>query len=151
MSAEPDDSTAAVAIQSTRNVMAFDSGIIDPRSPRTLVRRDALLDRFTEDVAGTRGVDVRMLEPLTAVTVRTRNSTYELIANGGTSMIVRGGRFFPDATRARLEGSGFGGTMLKMAWIAVGLRMEIFANGQRIITSPVRDITVEPSTTATTH
>jgi hypothetical protein len=29
--------------------------------------------------------------------------------------------------------------------------MEIFANGQRIITSPVRDITFEPSTASTTH
>jgi hypothetical protein len=131
--------------------MPCDSAIINPRSARTPVRRDAILDRFTEDVTGTRGIDVRELEPLTTVLVRTRNSHYRLVVAGSTSVIVQGGRFYPDATRARLDGSGFGGTMLKMAWIAVGLQMEIFANGQRVITSPVREITFEPSTASTTH
>ena len=56
---------------------------------------------------------------------------------------MQGGQFFPDPTPGRIDGSGFGGSFLKVVWIGIGLRMEIFADGQRIITSPVRDISVE--------
>ena len=69
-----------------------------------------------------------------------------MIVSRDTSAIVQGGRFFPDATPGRIDGSGFGGSFLKVGWIGIGLRMEIFADGQRIITSPVRDISVERCT-----
>src|SRR5207302_7725984 len=97
-----------------------ESGILNTPA---LVARSAILDRFTEDVAASRGLDLLALEPMTAITVRTRNSIYRFVTGGGTSVIVQGGRFFPDATRARLDGSGFGGSFLKMAWIGVGMRM----------------------------
>ena len=35
--------------------------------------------------------------------------------------------------------------------VRIGLRMEIFAGDQRIVTSPVRDISIEPRALATTH
>jgi len=44
-------------------------------------------------------------------------------------------------TTAHLNGSSAGGSLLKVAWIGVGLCMEISARGQRIVTSPVRAIT----------
>jgi hypothetical protein len=52
--------------------------------------------------------------------------------------------------RARLDGSSFGGALLKVAWLGVGLRMEICCNGQRIVTSPVRSFEIQPEA-ATTH
>lgn len=58
-------------------------------------------------------------------------------------MLVQGGQFFPQATAAHLSGSGFGGSMLKLAWVGVGLRMEICQDGQRLVTSSVRAIKVE--------
>ena len=66
----------------------------------------------------------------------------------GTTVLVQGGRRFPDITAGQLTGSGLGGSLLKLAWIGVGLRIEICAGGRRIATSPVREITTErkPST-----
>ena len=61
------------------------------------------------------------------------------------SVRVEGGRYFPQLTEGRLNGSGFGGSVLKVAWIGVGLRMEIYSHGRRIITSPVRAIEIEPA------
>ena len=101
------------------------------------------IDGFTEAVACTHGISLQDLDPLTTLLIRTRNSTYRVIVSSGTSVIVQGGQFFPDATPARIDGSGFGGSLLKTAWIGVGFRMEIFANGERIITTPVRDVTIE--------
>jgi hypothetical protein len=74
-----------------------------------------------------------------------------MIVSRDTSAIVQGGRFFPDATPGRIDGSGFGGSFLKVGWIGIGLRMEIFADGQRIITSPVRDISLERCTSPLLH
>jgi len=51
----------------------------------------------------------------------------------------------------RMDGSGFGGSLLKVGWIGIGLRMEILAGDQRIVTSPVRDISIEPRTSTTAH
>jgi len=44
---------------------------------------------------------------------------------------------------ATVSGSTFGGCMLKLGWLGVGLRMEIYANGQRTVTSPVQSLRVE--------
>jgi hypothetical protein len=52
----------------------------------------------------------------------------------------RGGQFFPELTPARLNGATLCGSFCKMGGIYVGFRMEINANGQRIITTPVEYI-----------
>jgi hypothetical protein len=119
------------------------STIIHVPRPATRVPRAATLDGFVGEVADAPGICLHDLDPLTTLLVRTRNSTYRVIVSHGTSVLVQGGQFFPDPTEARIDGSGFGGSLLKTAWIGVGFRMEIFANGERIITTPVRDVTIE--------
>ena len=109
------------------------------------------IDVFTDAVTRAPGLSFRDVDPLTTLIVRTRNSCYRIVTSSDGSVIVQGGSFFPDATPARIEGSGFGGSLLKVAWIGIGLRMEIVANGQRIITSPVRDISIESRASALLH
>ena len=104
-----------------------------------------------DELTGAPGIHLREVEPLTTIVVQTHNSRYRIVITSGTSAIVQGGRFFPDPTPARIDGSGFGGSVLKTAWIGVGLKMEIFANDQRIITSPVLDVTVERRTSVSIH
>ena len=128
-----------------------DSSTIQLRIDATLVPRQATLDGIVDVVGDTRGIHLRELEPLTTVVVQTHNSRYRLVMTGGTSAIVQGGKFFADPTPARIDGSGFGGSVLKTAWIGVGLRMEIFANDQRIITSPVLDVRLEQRPAASVH
>lgn len=109
------------------------------------------IEGFTDALSRADGLSFRDVDPLTTLIVRTRNSHYRIVTSGDGSVIVQGGSFFPDPTPARLEGSGFGGSLLKVAWIGIGLRMEIVANGQRIITSPVRDISIESRGSALLH
>jgi hypothetical protein len=127
-----------------------DASAIIERDTR-LVPQVATLDGFVDGVSGTRGVNLRQLDPLTTLRVQTLNSQYRIVITSDTSAIVQGGRFFPDPTPARIDGSGFGGTVLKVAWIGVGLKMEIFANDQRIITSPVRDIAIDERVSPLLH
>ena len=109
----------------------------------TLVARTATLDGFVDTATTADGVCVRDLEPLTTLLVRTCNSRYRITISRNAAIFVQGGQFFPETTNARLEGSSAGGSFLKVAWIGIGLRMEISAGGQRIVTSPVRAITRE--------
>ena len=88
------------------------------------------------------GLRITDLLPLDRLVVQTLNSTYEIVVMtpGSADIAVRGGAFFPALTRARLAGSSLGGSFLKLHSIHVGFRLEIVADGQPIITSPVQTI-----------
>lgn len=122
---------------------AQDSAVVEGNPSAVLIPRDATLDGFVQTASNTDGVDLRELEPLTTLIVRTCNTRYRIIVSRNTDVLVQGGRFFPEVTEAHLDGSSAGGSFLKVAWICVGLRMEISADGQRIVTSPVRAIATE--------
>jgi hypothetical protein len=106
----------------------------------TCISRAATLAGFASAVASTTGVLLRDLAPMTTLVVRTRNSEYHIVVASGDEVLVQGGQFFPILTEARFSGASVGGSFLKVGWIGVGLRMEILADGRRIVTSPVHDI-----------
>ncbi len=103
----------------------------------------AILDTWSRD-EWSNGVQVDRMEDLDSLVVRTLNSVYEItvITPRTGEILVRGGRFFPELTPARLAGSTLGGSFLKMRGIYVGFRMEIHAEQLRIVTSPVQTIAV---------
>ena len=123
--------------------MSNSSTIIERRHDATLIPRGATLDGFVTDLAHAPGIYLRNVEPLTTIVVRTDNSCYRILIAHDTTALVRGGAFFPDPTPARIDGSSVGGTLLKVGWIGIGLKMEIVANDRRIITSPVRSIAID--------
>jgi hypothetical protein len=86
-------------------------------------------------------VSIAALEEFQQIHVCTQNTLYELIViNARGDIRVRGGRYFPDWTAARLAGCTSGGSFLKRLTISLGLQMEIENDGRRIVTSPVRTI-----------
>ena len=91
------------------------------------------------------GVTLTALGACDTIHVRTRNSDYEIFLLDPKSgrALVRGGECFSEPMEVTVSGSTFGGCMLKAGWLGVGLRMEIFANGQRTVTSPVQSLSVE--------
>jgi hypothetical protein len=119
--------------------MSSDSSVIRPLVDRTVTTEAATLDGFAAATNGP-GVALRHLEPLTELTVHTRNTCYRIVVSQEADIVIQGGAFFPDPTRAHVEGSSVGGNLLKIGWIGVGLRMEIVADGRRIVTTAVRSI-----------
>jgi hypothetical protein len=91
------------------------------------------------------GVTLTALDACDTIHVRTRNNDYEIFLLDPKSGrgLVRGGECFTEPVEATVSGSTFGGCMLLMGWLGVGLRMEIYANGQRTVTSPVQSLRVE--------
>lgn len=117
------------------------SGIFPPRTREgTLVARTSTLDGFVAVTNAGPGISLLALEPLTSLVIETRNTRYQIIVTRGEEIIIQGGSFFPDPTAARLDGASLGSGLLRLGWIGIGLRMEVRAGGQRIVTTPVRSI-----------
>lgn len=105
-----------------------------------LVPRVATLDGFADAASASAGLSLLDLDPLTELHVETCNSLYRIVVSHRTDVLVQGGRFFPVTTAARLAGATFGGSLIKLAWIGVGMCMEIYGDEGPIVTSPVRRI-----------
>lgn len=86
------------------------------------------------------GVQVESLPDFCEISVQTRNTLYEITVIDGLTreVTIRGGRFFPEKTAARLAGSSLGGSFLKVGGIYAGFNMEIIAGGSTIITTAVQ-------------
>ncbi len=116
----------------------MDSVQNQPSTPGPGTRSGAI-----EEVPGNEGVSLADLEPLTTLLVHTANSRYRIIVLDGMSILMQGGRKFPQMTAGDLTGSCTGENPLRFGWIGVGSRLEIWSGGRRIVTSPVRAITTE--------
>jgi hypothetical protein len=90
------------------------------------------------------GVDVRTLPPGTEVVVDTSNSHYRFVMldGGGLRAVVRGGLRFDDCAEVRIAGSTYGGSLLRIGWIAPGLFLELAVGGKRLGTSRVRSVSI---------
>jgi hypothetical protein len=89
-------------------------------------------------------IHLETLDEFQQLHVCTRNTLYEIVViNQRGEVRVRGGRYFPEWTAARLAGSTAGGSFLKRLALSVGLQMEFEVECcRRIITSPVRTIAI---------
>lgn len=90
------------------------------------------------------GVQIDELQELDELSIHTRNSTYEIVVTAPETgrIFVRGGAHFPTFTAACLRGSAIGGAILKRGGIYPGFRLEIEADGRRIVTSAVEWIDI---------
>ena len=109
----------------------------------------ALLDTWSSH-DWSEGVQLETMDDMETLTVRTENSTYEITVISGRSgeILIRGGRFFPEFTPARLAGSSLGGSFLKLHGIYAGFQLELAARDQPVVTTTrVRTVTVVPART----
>ena len=104
----------------------------------------ATLD-FWSNEPWTHGVQIDQMNEMQKLLVRTRNSLYEIMVVDGWrgDIVVRGGQFFPHATPAWLAGATFGGSILKLRGIYIGLQMEIHSANGPLLTTRVKMIAVE--------
>jgi hypothetical protein len=116
---------------------AYDSMLESPPQP---------LDAFVHEPGCSEGIDFQSLPTGTVVNVDTRHSTYRLVVvdPDDKRATVTGGRLFPEPTELRIEGATAGGTAIKSGWIGVGLRLEMSGLSNRITTSVVESVSIDP-------
>ena len=103
------------------------------------------LDGFVLEPGCIEGVALSSLEAGTVLKVISRHSHYRLVVldPARQRVLVTGGRLFPESTEVRCEGATAGGSVLKVGWIGVGLRLELSIGRQRITTSRVQSVTID--------
>ena len=116
----------------------------------TEYRAAAQLDFWTQR-AWDDGVQVDQLRALDRLQIHTRNSIYDIIIGERGDVLVKGGKYFPDYTRAVVLGSSLGGAFLKLGGIYRGFSMEIMFDGTRIVTSTVEAVLTGPADPPTVH
>jgi hypothetical protein len=100
------------------------------------------LDRFTYADDSGSGFAIDSLDAGSELLVRTRTSEYHVVVLDPCRhrVLVQGGTFLPEAAEGIVQGSSSRGSLLKIGWIGVGLRLELVVNRRRIVTSPVQSI-----------
>lgn len=116
---------------------AIDISTVRPAVAHSPAHLDAWVGRPWVD-----GMQVDAARDLDLLIVRTMNTVYEItVVTARTGeVIVRGGRFFPQPTRAVILGSSLGGAFLKLRGIYCGFALEVYACGTRIVTSAVQSV-----------
>jgi len=73
----------------------------------------------------TDGLQIDRLRELDELAVQTHNSLYRIVLLEPLrgEVLVQGGRFFPESTRAQVAGCSLGGAFLKLRGIYIGFRM----------------------------
>ena len=96
------------------------------------------------------GLRLDQLAALDRLTVRTANSTYDIVITDPetAAVLVRGGRFFPEFAHAHVAGSSLGGSFLKLHTIQPGFRIELVCDGRAIVTSAVQNVCLAASRAA---
>jgi hypothetical protein len=110
----------------------------------TLIPEAATLESWSRRT-WTNGVQINELRELDTLFVETAHHAYEItvIDPGTAEVLVRGGELFPERTTAQVSGASTGGSFLKMHGIYVGLKIELWTGGRRIVTSRVRSIALD--------
>lgn len=94
------------------------------------------------------GVDLDKLDPGIRLTIKTRNSTYEAVIIDKSMVNIEGGTMkdgslrYSYPTPVFLQGSNWGGSLIKLGWVGVGMNLEIYDDLGRILTSPIIEIRV---------
>jgi hypothetical protein len=115
----------------------------------SIVPNFCTLEGITEISAGLSGVTLTALGACDIIHAQTSNSDYEifLLDPATGRAVVRGGKHLVAPTEATVNGSTLGGCMIKMGWLGVGLRMEIYVGKRCLITTPVESLRVEVRST----
>jgi hypothetical protein len=121
------------------------TAVLASGEPVSAVPAVAVLDNWAH-ADWTDGCQLDQLAEMQPLTVITRNHLYEIFVIAGHEgrVRVRGGHFFPEWREATLAGCSLGGSFLKLRGVYAGFCMELYVDGEAVITSPVQKLTLAP-------
>jgi hypothetical protein len=117
------------------------TGVLDPQlfEPNPHFSDAVNANIIRSEIEG--GVYLRDLLPGTVLSIQTRSRIYEMvILEDGSALISGHPEFCPEPTQVQIQGSTWGGSMLKMKYLGRGMRIEFAHPLGRMVTSPILDI-----------
>lgn len=84
------------------------------------------------------GMSLKSLAVGKTLMIQTKNTLYRIEKRGESEFYISGNqRFCPESTKANIHGSTWGGSMLKMGFVGIGMRLEFSVEGHRAITTSI--------------
>lgn len=102
-----------------------------------------IVDKINEsEKAG--GVFLKNVPVNSTINIKTGNSLYAVRKTGSGETIKGHPEYCPSPVNCRINGSTFGGSMLKIGWIGIGMHLEVFLTDTQktITTSAIENIEV---------
>ena len=101
----------------------------------------AALDTWSAET-WTDGIQIDQLRQLDKLSIETMHNTYELtvIDPKTAEILIRGGKYFPEARSAYVSGASLRSSFIKLHGIYVGYNIELSVDGTPVVTSRVRHI-----------
>lgn len=95
-------------------------------------------------------VVLETLNPFDTILLRTQNSEYRILLLDPRSgrALVEGGDYIDEPSEALVMGSAAPGEEFKAGTISIGSRMEMWVNGQALLTSPIKSAQVKQNADA---
>ncbi len=142
------DPAIAFCVECWQRLQRQDTGrLIGTKSEVAEIRTSDSLDNLMKISPVLPGIALESLAPLDTLRVRTLNSDYRIfLLDSSTGRALVDGGCFPEPVEAVVNGSNFGGSTLKVGWIGIGLRIEMWAEDRLVSTSPVQSFYVERHT-----
>lgn len=108
------------------------------------IPRLCALDGFSEELNQRRGIDIKRLEPLTQLRVKTAETVYEMtvLEPFASRVLIQGGPLFNCGAEMKVAGASLGRSFLKLSSIWIGLQLELHVGDCTVVTSPVRSIEI---------
>lgn len=82
------------------------------------------LKRLMQEQEKQGGIELDKLPQGTIVEVQTKNTLYKIIALGNNLFRVSGGKYYSTPKDTKIPGSTFGGSMIKVNWLGIGMHVE---------------------------
>ena len=139
------DPAIAFCVECWQRLQRQDTGrLIGTKSEVAEIRTSDSLDNLTKISSVLPGIALESLAPLDTLRVRTLNSDYRIfLLDSSTGRALVEGGCFPEPVEAVVNGSNFGGSTLRVGWIGIGLRIEMWSEDRLVSTSPVQSFYVE--------
>ena len=87
------------------------------------------------------GIWTKDVPPGHTVLVQTHNTLYAL-TNHGDRWIGQGGQRLPEGTVVHVNGSTFGGSIIKVGFIGIGMYLELLVHGHTFTTSAIESVEI---------
>ena len=120
-------------------------GAVNISAPVLFIANPHLSDSLNRDIIQSEvegGVHLRDLPPGSELSIQTKNRAYRmLVLRDGTTLLSGHPTFCPDPAEVRINGSTWGGSMLKMNFVGRGMHLEFVHPVHRtIVTSRIIDV-----------
>jgi hypothetical protein len=117
----------------------------DTTNPELFLAQPSFSDTMNDDIIRSEiegGVYLRDLAPGSALSVQTMNRVYEIVVLGDGTVLISGHpEFCPEPTAVTIQGSTWGGSMLKVKFLGRGMHLEFQHPLHRtVLTSRILDI-----------